>query len=61
MPHVVDILHGDALLGGVARDGGGVLAPVLVLWKDLHLDNLLAIVAAVTWWGGNVVLLPSID
>uniref|UniRef100_A0A182V3C3 Uncharacterized protein n=1 Tax=Anopheles merus TaxID=30066 RepID=A0A182V3C3_ANOME len=40
---VADVLHRDALLGRVARDGGRVVAPRLVLRQDRHLDDLLPV------------------
>lgn len=49
---VVDVLHGQTLFGCVASDGGRVLAPVVVLWQDLHLDDLVAIAIVLHVDGG---------
>lgn len=40
---IADVLGGVRLFGGVAGDGGCVLAPVVVLREDLDLDDLLAL------------------
>lgn len=58
-PDYSHVLEGLGAHGGVPRDGGGVVSPVVVLREDLHLDHLAAHPPVAAYSGRHLADTPS--